>query len=417
MTEEIVSPVEEQPSGNWLTPNPEPPVEPPPSVTPPPTPFSLYALFALIAGLLAPILALGLSIILAFSLRNSDQSTPLLISTVMAVGLLGLPLAWYAFWRLRGKSRPWRSGILWIVLGVAVAILLLIIGQALASFKVFPEITLGIIQPLIFLAASAGLIGLIAGKWMGISKLRAWASLASGAWLAVGLALVAEIVLVVVLAGVGFVILTIVAPDDAARIMVLVRNPNNVNPEAFLEFAFRPWLIGGAFLLAAVLIPLLEELFKPLSVILILGKRPTAMAAFIGGVLGGLGFAFSESLSNLMNISDPWFVLVVARLGTLVMHGFTAGLVGWGWGQLAAKRPLNLFLAYIGAVSIHGLWNGLVVVMVFSGLYVSENPDPVSFTTGLLGLLAGVGALIVILLVPACIAGAIAAGYYLRRRE
>lgn len=416
MTEDTPALVEEQPSGNWLAPTPSQPVEPPPA-PPPAAPFSLYALFALIAGLLAPILALGLSIILAFTLSDREQSIPMLISTLMAVGLLGLPLAWYAFWRLRGKSVPWRAGVLWTLAGIAVAVVLLLIGQVFASLKIFPDVVLGIVQPLIFLAASAGLAGLVAGKWAGISKLRAWASLASGAWLSVGVALVAEIVLVVVLAGLGFVVLMMAAPDDASRILSLVRDVENVTPEAFLEFAFRPWFMGGAFVLAAVLIPLLEELLKPLSVILILGKRPTAMAAFTGGLLGGLGFAFSESLSNLMTIGDPWFVLVVARLGTLVMHGFTAGLVGWGWGQLAAKRPLNLFLAYIGAVSIHGLWNGLVVVLVFSSLYVSENPNPVSPSTALLGLLAGAGALVIIFLVPACIAGLIAAGYYLRRRE
>ncbi len=416
MTEETAS-TGEKPSGNWLATEAVPPVVELPSASPPKPPFSLYALFALIAGLLAPVLALGASLYIVFVSGDTNQPVPLLISTIMAVGLLGLPLAWYAFLRLRGETRLWRTGIGWVAGGSIAAIGLLLAGQAFASFQIFPEVTLGFIQPLVFLAASAGLIGLIAGKWAGLSKLRAWASLASGAWLSVGLSLVAEIILAAVLAGVGFLILTGAAPDDADRILSLVRNLDNFTPEAFLEFAFRPWFMGGVFLTAAILIPLLEEFFKPLSVVLILGKHPSAMAAFTGGVLGGLGFAFSESLSNLMTINDPWFMLVVARIGTLVMHGFTAGLVGWGWGQLAARRPLRLLAAYIGAVSIHGLWNGLVVILAFSGLYVAENPDPTAPLTAILGLLAGGGVLILIFLVPACTAGLAVIGYYLRRHD
>ena len=122
------------------------------------------------------------------------------------------------------------------------------------------------------------------------------------------------------------------------------------------------------------ILPTVEELLKPLGVILMLKRRPTPMEAFIGGMLGGLGFAAVETLSNLTAIGDVWLITILARFGTMVMHGLTAGMVGWGWGQLAASRsPWKLIQSFAGAIFIHGLWNGAVVTIVLISLRFGDN--------------------------------------------
>ena len=49
------------------------------------------------------------------------------------------------------------------------------------------------------------------------------------------------------------------------------------------------------------------------------------------------------------------------------MHIITSGIVGWGIGIAASqKRVLPALWRYLLGVSIHGIWNACVVVMVFA---------------------------------------------------
>jgi hypothetical protein len=56
-------------------------------------------------------------------------------------------------------------------------------------------------------------------------------------------------------------------------------------------------------------------------------------------------------------------MVVVARMGTSLIHILTAGLTGWAltlaWGE---KRYLRLALSYLAAVALHALWNGTVIL-------------------------------------------------------
>jgi hypothetical protein len=113
------------------------------------------------------------------------------------------------------------------------------------------------------------------------------------------------------------------------------------------------------------------------------------MAAFMGGVLGGVGFGVVESLLNLSTRQDTWWPLIVARTGTLIMHALTTGLVGWGWGQLVAtRRPWRLLLAYLSAVVIHGLWNAGAIGLALLGQDFSQAPtfsaETLAQTSGML---------------------------------
>jgi hypothetical protein len=117
----------------------------------------------------------------------------------------------------------------------------------------------------------------------------------------------------------------------------------------------------------AIPIPLIEEAFKTLAAgVVARWARPHPARAFLWGVGAGAGFALVENVFNgALGGAEGWPLGAVARLGATLMHCATGGLVGWGWGQLWAKRrPLRLVGSYIGAVVIHGVWNTTTVSAV-----------------------------------------------------
>jgi RsiW-degrading membrane proteinase PrsW (M82 family) len=130
-----------------------------------------------------------------------------------------------------------------------------------------------------------------------------------------------------------------------------------------------PRVIFAAFTFGAVIVPLIEEALKPLGVWLLAGSHLTPAEGFTAGVLCGAGYALIESLLLSSNGGTEWVSLAFARIGTGVVHILTSGLTGWGLASAwAENRYLRLGVAYLGAVMIHGLWNGLTVLMVTAGL-------------------------------------------------
>ena len=418
MTDDLTPPDTPQPvASNWLASEPPTPLAPPPP--PASAPFTPWAVFAFITGLAGA--GFGIVVGLLFAILTATQKRgegPLFASLFISVGALGAPLAWHAWRRMKGQaSSAWRSNWRWIAAAATVIAGMLACGQLFASLNWIPALAAALAQPIILVAAAASVLALALGNWRGLSRLRVWGHLLSGAWLAIILAFLVEIVLIGGVGLVAAIVWAVIAPDQLMQTLEFLQSLDSVaSPDLsrLASYALNPWVIGLAFLGAAVVIPLLEELIKPIGLILLINRKPAPMAAFLGGVLGGLGFAITESLSNLITLGDPWFLLVVARLGTLTMHAFTSGLAGWGLGELAGRKPLRALAAYAGAVAVHGLWNGMVVMIVFSGLYVGENPDPNSPMTIGLGLLAALGGLVLVSLVPACVGGLALIGYRLR---
>lgn len=408
-------------SANWLQPSGEPaiPVTPPPNNPRPAPRYSPGVVIALVAGLAGPMLACVLSALLVTWPRTAhQQELPLIVSIFLAVGGLGLPLAWHAWQRMRGRARAaWQTPGWWLAASGALIVLMMVCGQLSISLNWLPTLVLAPLQPLIFIAAAAVVLTFTAGGWNGLSRLRAWGHLISGGWLSVVLSFVAEVLIIALTGLVVLVALAIVAPDQFAEVMQLLRSimEENVAVERLIGWAMHPWVIVLALFVGSIVVPMIEELLKPIGVILLIGRRPAPMAAFVGGMMGGLGFAVTETLGNLVTIADPWLVLIMARMGTLVMHSLTAGLVGWGWGQMAAKRPWRWVGAYAGAVAIHGLWNGLAVATVFIGLYFQRTPQPNTALAAILGLVMMICLFTFLLLAAACAAGLGLMGYWLRR--
>lgn len=202
---------------------------------------------------------------------------------------------------------------------------------------------------------------------------RRWGVFASGLVLGPGLILAAE--------GVALVILLVILGvwlsgqpglmEQLAAFSDWTVDPD-LNPDELLEalapVLFTPWALVLALIFVAVLVPLIEELFKPIGVWLLFGRKLTPAAGFAAGAISGAGYALFESLALTLG-GDGWATIVLARVGTAVVHILTSAITGWALVQAWQKRGfLRLLLAYTFGVILHGLWNGLTVVYAFVSL-------------------------------------------------
>ena len=126
-----------------------------------------------------------------------------------------------------------------------------------------------------------------------------------------------------------------------------------------------------------LLVPLIEELFKPLAVWLFAGKELTPSQGFSIGLICGAAFGLLESLSMISVASGGvWFSTAVGRVGTGLLHILTAGLSGWALAKTwQDHKYLRLSLMYLLVVLIHGTWNFFAVLMGVSHMAVPINSN------------------------------------------
>jgi hypothetical protein len=165
-------------------------------------------------------------------------------------------------------------------------------------------------------------------------------------------------------------------------------------------FVDKNMLIVICLLFFSVLAPLTEELLKPLGVWFLAGKKLTPSEGFAAGVFCGATFGVLESLSMLSVSNDLWQVLVVARVGTALMHTLTAGLTGWALAKTwQDHRYSRLSFTYLAVVLIHGVWNAFAILM---GLINIGQPSNSAFLTFLMSnstwFLAGLGVIMLFML-------------------
>jgi RsiW-degrading membrane proteinase PrsW (M82 family) len=187
------------------------------------------------------------------------------------------------------------------------------------------------------------------------------------------LSLIAELV---ALLGFGLIYL-ILNPELLEIILELSESMPLESPGQLFEqletYLMQPSTLYIALLFGALIVPLLEELFKPIGVWLLVRRKPSPAQGFAAGLLSGAGYALFENFSLGASAGEDWAMVVVARIGTSLIHIVTTGLVGWAlslaWTE---KRYLRLALSYLAAVSIHALWNGTVIITAVVELFGSD---------------------------------------------
>ncbi len=300
-----------------------------------------------------------------------------------------LPGVVLAVFSLRGKQPRLnlaRFERLPLILLFCVPILLVIGAGALRvpplALLVVPPVQLIVLCAAFLFFFSLGVNGLRAG-----SPLRQWGTAAFGLLVVPLMTILLELVVVVVVIAL-FTLWASQQPDLMAQITGLAQVLTEGAPdmealqEILAPLVASPAVAFTILALAAGIVPVIEELIKPLVVWLLAIKGLTLAEGFVYGMISGLSFAVFESAAMLASTSaaDSWMLVVLARCGTGLLHMTTAGLTGVAIANLRSPGGwLKLTAAFILAVGLHSLWN---LFGVTSGLLALEPENSVIMALG-----------------------------------
>ena len=351
-----------------------------------------------------PLVVLGLVQYFNHAVPPGEAISLLLISTGVAfIGILLIPSAGYSLVRLLGHPIPKARSLPGIIHPALIIIILPIViglGYGISKIDAVAWILLPIFHILaiglpVLLLVYIALRGLPLG-----SSQRTWGTFGSGAMLAAavtftveGLALIALILL--------WALSVSLQPEIVSELTSLAEQLQNAppSPEAITgilaPYMTSPGVLLAVFAFVAVIVPLIEELIKPIGVWLLAGRNLTPVAGFVAGTLCGAGYALVESLL-LSSSAETWAVLVTVRIGTAMIHILSTGLMGWvlalTWRE---GRYIRLGVTYLSVVLLHAMWNSLTLLTVISSLSASY-PDLLEYgILSQLGVLApfGIGTL------------------------
>jgi hypothetical protein len=337
--------------------------------------FSLFA-----AGILAIV---GL-ISLASDNTLSTQAPAIfgLAWVALLAAAVALPSLFYGYQRLSGQEPRIRlpdgyrvSSLLLLVWPVVLALGSLVASTSLAWLVLPPLVLLAVALPIWWLVERAR------RKLPLNSPQSNWGLLSFGIFITTPLATIVEI-LVFFFIFIALVIWISSRPDLAVQMEQLGRQLIQAqgSPEQVLEilqpYVQNPLAVYGVIALIAGLIPLIEELVKPLGIWLLAGGNLTPAKGFAAGAVCGGAFALLESLLSVTGpAGSGWLGLVVARAGTGLLHITTTALVGWGiataWN--VKRGVLRLGLAYFAAAALHGIWNFFSLLIGLASLIQSPS--------------------------------------------
>ena len=312
-------------------------------------------IMAVTGGALA-LVGLGLAALWAvapFLWRTNPVATNVLIAAGAALGLLyGLLLFVQAF---RGEDAPapwppvWILLLLWAgVLTIGTISLAGVEGDTFAAW-VFP--------PLHVLAVALPVVALLA---IGAQRSRAPAGrlavqFAYGGTLAFLLSLGVEVGLLLAL---GAVAAALTGPTTGLTTFVQSLISGNLGAVGDLRAA--PALLALVVVARVLLVPLVEEAAKALTIPWWAGWEPSQARALAWGLAAGLGFALTEGLLMMRPALEAgaWWPSLLGLAGTALVQGMCTALVGvlW-WRGRTRRRPLNLAVGYLLAVALHAFWN------------------------------------------------------------
>jgi RsiW-degrading membrane proteinase PrsW (M82 family) len=386
-------------------------------------PYHLLWWIIVLAGLVAALVLLLLGSLTLLLLLDGGFQAEMQIR--QGIGMIGLGIGLIGVatgmgWRLAGSLppaffSPRRTWPLWLAFFA-----ILIGGAVLSTLVSVPVVGLAVLSTLTMMLLPALVLGAMGrvmegrgGTWEDVLG-----GLVAGASVGTGVAATIEVgvAVVVLLLFVGYSLLS-GRPIDQMALMEQAQQPDLLTDPQLIANLMRPPILLLLLFGFSVVVPLVEETAKTLGVGL-LGRwlRPHPARAFFLGIASGAGFALAE---NVLNVSlfegSIWIGAVVSRVLATLMHCATGGMMGWGWGELwSARKPGHLALAYLGAVSVHGVWNGLAVMAALSGMALAGTRDSLEVLA--LSAVVGVSSLALLLLAAFCLIGMPWAGRVLARR-
>ncbi len=328
--------------------------------------FGISILFLLLI-----VLFLGISSLIDLFSQNGDPAAEMIGAVSFGFEIILLLLCgWFVLQKAMGREQadqpfifPFASWQTLAVIGLVV--FGVTIGGVIAfteipwmGWLILPVLTLFVIVPPIWLLFGFGSRGLEAGpRW------RFFAIFGLSMTLAPLVMVVLEIILLLLLIVLGMAVFALTEPSMFQEFMriadiVQVETNEQIILGLLAPYISNPIVIAAGIGYIAILVPLIEELLKPLAVWLFALKIESPAQGFVLGMASGAGFALIESLNASADGTSSWPVIVSVRAGTSILHMTASGLVGWGIvSAFKEKRIGRLFAAYFAAVLIHGLWN------------------------------------------------------------
>ncbi len=276
---------------------------------------------------------------------------------------------------VRFQLKGWH--IIILILSTCVALL---IGYFVAENKSINWLLL----PVLTIPAVALPIGLIFG--FGAHKIqlgprwRVWGIFGLGMTLGPFLLLLIEIFILILLF-VLVIFFLISQPEYSNEIIRLsnqiqfMRNDPQAIINLFIPYLFKPGSIILMLSFIAVIVPLTEELIKPIGVWLYAGKLNSPAQGFALGALSGAAYALVETIGTSGQTAD-WATLLLIRIGTALLHITSTALMGWGIASVWKQRQyLKLFAIYLCSSALHGVWNASAIMYSYSLLATEFAPS------------------------------------------
>jgi RsiW-degrading membrane proteinase PrsW (M82 family) len=228
-------------------------------------------------------------------------------------------------------------------------------------------ISTAFLMPLFAVAAAAlgplAVIGWIVGRQPGgVSARRGWTALGLGATASTSLAYVLNTLLPGAVLFLVFGLADTLLPLAEELLDALQWGP-------VTEDMLSPWFLV-ALVEIAVIVPVVEELVKPLALLPLLKKVQSPRDAFLLGALAGAGFAAVENVLYAALVGSAWGGVLAVRAVGAALHPLGAGLMALAWWGVLRRQPgaSGRWARNYGlAVSAHALWNGTCVVAATVG--------------------------------------------------
>ena len=236
---------------------------------------------------------------------------------------------------------------------------------------------------------------------------QAWSMLGLGMTLAPLIILILELGTLIVI-GVMVVIYIASQPNLVTEFQSMAQQITRLQPDSpELLNLLKPYITKPITILLILsyfsfIIPVIEELIKPLGVWLFHKQIESVAQGFAFGALCGTGYALAETFGVSGQVSE-WSTLLTTRIGTGLLHITASGIMGAGiTGALRYKRYLFFIRSYILSVLLHGLWNATAVAYSFSTneiFHTETQTKPWIVSVTYLGLFAVALMLIVLLFI------------------